>query len=343
MANALLQLILSVVIVLSVNTIAFRYNILIYSPNLNHKEKFKNKVINSGGSVLFIYFITINIFELQTMNLYYLLFIMSVFLVGILSDFKNISANIRLFIIFITTLVFVVLSDTLLLNLKFDVINNLLKNYFSISILFTTLCIVILINGINFIDGVHGLAIFYSITVLFLLNYFLNYVLGIEPHIESGVTLLPILFILFLFNINEKLFFGDSGSYLIGCILAIYIIRITNIDEYSYPYLYANFLIYPAFEVFFSIFRKISINKSPYGPDNKHLHQLLQDFFLRKNFNLTKAKVISGISINISVIIFSMIAISFYENKYFLILNIFTFAIFYCGLYILLNQNSKKN
>ena len=128
-----------------------------------------------------------------------------------------------------------------------------------------------------------------------------------------------------------------------GCILAIYIIRITNIDEYSYPYLYANFLIYPAFEVFFSIFRKISINKSPYGPDNQHLHQLLQGFFVRKNVNLKKAKIISGISINISVIIFSMIAISFYENKYFLILNIFSFAIFYCSTYLLLNKNSKKN
>tara|TARA_B100000795_G_C22770058_1_gene427481 strand:+ start:61 stop:1092 length:1032 start_codon:yes stop_codon:yes gene_type:complete len=342
-ANALLQLILSVVIVLTVNAIGFKYNILIYLPSLDHKEKFKNKVVNTGGLVLFIYFIIINFFELQNIDFYYSFFITSVFLIGILSDLRNINANIRLFLISIITLIFVVLSNNLLLDLQFDVMNNLLKNYFPISILFTTLCIVILINGINFIDGVHGLAIFYSMTVLFLLNYFIYYVLGIDPYIESGIALLPILFILFIFNINEKLFFGDSGSYLMGCILAIYIIRITNIDEYSYPYLYANFLIYPAFEVFFSIFRKISINKSPYGPDNQHLHQLLQGFFVRKNVNLKKAKIISGISINISVIIFSMIAISFYENKYFLILNIFSFAIFYCSAYLLLNKNSKKN
>ena len=343
MANALLQLIMSVVIVLTVNTVGFKYNILIYSPNLKHKEKFKSKIINSGGMALFIYFLVINMFELQAINPYYLLFIISVFLVGILSDLKNISASIRLLIIVITTIIFVVLSDTLLINLKFDFTNNLLKNYFLISVLFTTLCIVILINGINFIDGVHGLAIFYCFTVLLLLNYFIYFVVGIDTYVESGVALLPMLFILFLFNINEKLFFGDSGSYLVGCILAIYIIRITNIAEYAYPYLYANFLIYPAFEVFFSIFRKILINKNPYRPDKKHLHQLLQDFFVRKNFNLSKAKVISGISINILVIIFGIIAISFYENKYFLILNIFIFAIFYCGSYLLLSRNIKIN
>ena len=91
MANALLQLILSVVIVLTVNTIGFKYNILIYSPNLNHKEKFKSKVINSGGLALFIYFLVINMFELQTINPYYLLFILSVFFVGTLSDIKNIN------------------------------------------------------------------------------------------------------------------------------------------------------------------------------------------------------------------------------------------------------------
>ena len=69
-----------------------------------------------------------------------------------------------------------VYTKSFIIDLKFDILNNLFLNYEIIAILFTSVCIVILINGINFIDGVHGMVLLYSIIVLSLLNYFIFYI-----------------------------------------------------------------------------------------------------------------------------------------------------------------------
>ena len=75
--------------------------------------------------------------------------------------------------------------------------------------------------------------------------------------------------------------------------------KINQFKGYSYPYFYANLLIYPAYEFFFSIIRKIINKKGPYQPDQKHLHHLIQRIYqLKYNYNLTKSKIYSAISIN---------------------------------------------
>ena len=64
----------------------------------------------------------------------------------------------------------------------------------------------ILINGLNFIDGVHGLVLLYGILILIILNYFVYYKLDFENPLESGLIIIPILSILLIFNLNEKNF-----------------------------------------------------------------------------------------------------------------------------------------
>ena len=59
------------------------------------------------------------------------------------------------------------------------------------------------------------------------------------------------------------------------------IIDQTNIEKMSNPYLYANLLIYPSFEIFFSIFRKLLFKNNPLKPDQEHLHQLLLLYYLK--------------------------------------------------------------
>ena len=100
--------------------------------------------------------------------------------------------------------------------MSFKIINNLFKDYPFFSIFFTSLCLVILINGLNFIDGVHGLTLLYGILVLAILNYFIYFKLGLENAPETGLLILPILLILLINNFSEKIFFGDSGSYVLG-------------------------------------------------------------------------------------------------------------------------------
>ena len=151
-----------------------------------------------------------------------------------------------------------------------------------------------------------------------------------------------LILILLIYNLSEKIFFGDSGSYVLGAIIGLYIIQLSNLDGYSYPYFYANLLIYPAFEVFFSMMRKIFNKKGPYQPDKKHLHHLIQKFYqIKYHYDLTSSKILCAISINLFILIFNLVSINFYQNKYILLSNIFIFIIFYTFVYFLLNKELK--
>ena len=66
------------------------------------------------------------------------------------------------------------------------------------------------------------------------------------------------------------------------------------------PYFIVNIFWYPAFEILFSLIRKIKSKYSPLMPDASHLHQLLF-FYFQKKINLRKSILnsITGVSINI--------------------------------------------
>tara|TARA_B100001939_G_C16931091_1_gene613930 strand:- start:1100 stop:2131 length:1032 start_codon:yes stop_codon:yes gene_type:complete len=343
MNYALLLCIFSILIVIVVNFLSSNFKILIYKPNLIHKEKFENKIYNTGGLIFFLYLIILYLINDDFYDFNSFLFLTLTFSIGFFSDIReNFNANLRLIFISLCSVIYIIVSNNLILDLKFNIINDLFANYPIFSIFFTSICLVILINGLNFIDGVHGLVLLYGILILIILNYFVYYKLDFENSLESGLIIIPILSILLIFNLNEKIFFGDAGSYLLGAIIGLYIIKLTNSKGYSHPYFYANLLIYPAYEVFFSILRKIINKKGPYQPDQKHLHHLIQRIYqLKYNYNLTKSKIYSAISVNFFILLFNLISISFYQNKYILISNIFIFMIFYTFVYFHLNKKLK--
>lgn len=343
MIYALLFFIFSILIVILINFLSSYFKILIYKPNLNHKEKFNNTIFNTGGLIFFLYLIVLYLNHIKFNNLSEFLFLTLTFLIGFFSDIKkNFNANLRLLLIFLFSIVYIIISNNLILDLSFKIINNLFKDYPFFSIFFTSLCLVILINGLNFIDGVHGLTLLYGILVLSILNYFIYFKLGLENAPETGLLILPILLILLIYNFSEKIFFGDSGSYVLGAVIGLYVIKLSNLEGYSYPYFYANLLIYPAFEVFFSIVRKIIKKKGPYKPDKNHLHHLIQQFYqIKYNYSLTNSKILCAISINLFILLFNLISINFYQNKYILISNIFIFVIFYTFIYLVLSKVIK--
>ncbi len=343
MKYGLLFFIFSIFITILINFLSSYFKLLIYKPNSSHKEKFNNTIHNTGGIIFFLYLIAIYLINNEFTDLYSFLFLTLIFLIGFFSDIKkDFNPNIRLLLISLFSIIYVILSNNLIYDLKFNFLNNLFVNYPLLSIFFTSLCIIILINGVNFIDGVHGLTLLYGIMVLAILNYFIFFKLDQENIVQSGLIILPILSVLLIYNFFEKIFFGDSGSYLLGSVIGLYVLKLSNSEGYSYPYFYANLLIYPAFEVLFSILRKSINKKGPYEPDQMHLHHLIQKIYQNKlNFNLKNSKIFSAISINFLISIFFFISINFYQQKYILILNIFIFMIIYTFLYFLLIKKLK--
>lgn len=147
----------------------------------------------------------------------------------------------------------------------------------------TIFVIVAVINSINFIDGLDGLAI--TITILFILSFefFSN---SITPYNYLSQIILSALIPLYFFNFKKKnkIFLGDSGSLLLGGIISIYVIKIlTNnyiikpeFDMHKIIFVF-SILSYPIIDITRIFFHRLYNKKSPFQPDKNHIHHLINN------------------------------------------------------------------
>ena len=219
-----------------------------------------------------IFFFSTIILEIYTLNLFYL-FSLAILILGIFSDVKkNTSPILRLILQTLIILIAVYFFENTISVTKIHFLDRLLINeYFSI--IFATFCILILINGTNFIDGTNLIVSGYYLILAIILISFENFDYLYFFKIKILYLIIP-LFLIFILNSINKIYLGDSGSYLLGFIFGFELINFYNQSEVS-PFFIILLLWYPCFEMLFSIFRKLNFNKSPLRPDSKHFHQLL--------------------------------------------------------------------
>ena len=215
--------------------------------------------------------------------------------------------------------------------------NNTFRIFFSI------FCILIVINGYNFIDGVNTSLIGYCLIISLSLYYLdLN---GVEiSQIVDFYNLIPVLIALFILNFFNKLYLGDGGSYFLGLLFALCLINTYQINNNISPYFVVCLLWYPAFENLFSILRKKNLSRSPLDPDTNHLHQIIF-LYLKKNFNIKSIylNTATGMIINIYNLICIAIATQFYSHTKTQILIITFNIIVYLFLYRKLLHKKIKN
>jgi len=297
----------------------------------------KKNIPLSGGLLIFIF--SIFFFNIRSEYLYFFL----IFFIGLMSDLKYLkSAKIR-FILQVISISFLVVKFDLSINdLKIDYL-NLLLDYKIFSYVFFIFCILIVTNGTNFIDGLNGLVIGYYSIILFILFY-----LGLIDQITDTRQIIfnyLILFIfLFLFNLFNQLYLGDSGSYLIGFVFGALLILVYKNFSYFSPFFVVLLLWYPCFENLFSIIRKYRFNLSPLRADNKHLHHLLF-YFIKKKFDISSifANNSASILINLVNVIFIITGANFiYSSLIQIILILVLIMIYSLSYLILFNFRYKK-
>ena len=290
----------------------------------------KNNVPLSGGVILFIFSI---IFFIQKIELFYFLLI---FLIGILSDIKILkSAKVRFLLQGIVIFFLVINFNLYLSDIRVPLLNYLLE-YHIFSYIFFSFCLLIVTNGTNFIDGLNGLVINYYLFILILILNIevINEILNIKIFLLSYIILL---IYLLLFNYLNKLYLGDSGSYLLGVSMGSLLIFIYKEISFISPFFVVLLLWYPCFENLFSIIRKKRFNLSPLNADNKHLHHLLF-YYLNSNYNFTKifSNNMSSILINLVNFIFFIIGANYVNNSLIQIILIFTLILIYISTYFIL-------
>ena len=240
-------------------------------------------------------------------------------------------------------LLFVIFSNIFVESVRINIIDQLLENY-AFKLLFTSFCILILINGSNFIDGVNTLAIgYYLLVLLFISTIFL------ELNFKNSSLNINILYYLlfslgslFVLNLFNKLYLGDNGAYLVSVFVGVSLIYIAKNNIIISPYYILNLLWYPAYENLFSIIRKAKNSKSAFKPDNFHLHQLIFTFLKYKIKNFKIINSFTGCIINFfNFIIFFLATINYSSTKYQLLITCFSLIV-YNFLYLILKNYLKK-
>tara|TARA_X000001036_G_scaffold365519_1_gene350016 strand:- start:681 stop:1691 length:1011 start_codon:yes stop_codon:yes gene_type:complete len=271
-------------------------NILLNNTGQIHQSyNQKYQVPLSGGLVILIYIY----YNFEIFNLPLIFYLTIFFILGLFADLNLFKSPTLRFITQILLLIFFLIHlKVQIYDIRINWINDLLQ-YQYFNIFFVLLCFLVLINGTNFIDGNNGISIGYYLIIFFLIFKLINYEI-IVYDVNFFGSFLFVLTILLIFNLFNKLYIGDSGAYLLSVFSGYILIDIINQNQNLSPYFIVNIFWYPAFEILFSLIRKIKYKYSPLKPDTKHLHQLLF-FYYSKKIRLSKSVLNSftGLSVNI--------------------------------------------
>tara|TARA_B100000035_G_scaffold305943_1_gene307381 strand:- start:2486 stop:3523 length:1038 start_codon:yes stop_codon:yes gene_type:complete len=237
-----------------------------------------------GGLIIFITFYSYLFFFYKTNNYFTNLSILIpsiiIITVGSIEDFyNNIKPIVRFLVIFICSIFYCAITPELP-SIEVWKIGEIINDNSFLAILFFSLCMTALSNGMNMIDGMNGLSglTALSITIsLISLNFLFDInTIDIKILIIFAGTL--IVFLIFNFPFG-KIFLGDAGAYWVGWLLGAVVIKIFSNSQLN-SWAAVLMLFYPTMEVCFSTIRKLVDKKNPLLPDLKHLH--LKIFFILK-------------------------------------------------------------
>ncbi len=145
-----------------------------------------------------------------------------------------------------------------------------------LSLPFTVLWMVVIINAINLIDGIDGLASgasFFACVTMFILSYKANDLVSAFVLASLGGSILGFLF----FNSNPAMvFLGDSGSLLLGFILAAVSVRGSTKGATAFSILVSAMALgLPLLDTSLAVVRRMLTGKPLMGADQDHIHHRL--------------------------------------------------------------------
>jgi UDP-GlcNAc:undecaprenyl-phosphate GlcNAc-1-phosphate transferase len=266
-------------------------------------------------------------------------FIISTFVVGFLDDCRLIiNPFIKFSILIFSTTFFVIYYDLSIKSFGIELIDKI-KNFYIFSIILTVASIFIVTNGANLIDGFNGLLLINSIISLFsfaVTSYILNEFIIFQYCIFFIFTLIIPLLLNFP---KARIFMGDSGAYVCGVFLAIIGIKLSQNNQIS-PFYIGSLLSYFAIETVFSIIRKVFEKKSPFNPDNLHLHLILFSLLIKKR--IKHYSFLTTIYIIFINFIFFFISTLFFYDTFVTKILFISYLISYVLIYFFIRKKNFK-
>lgn len=230
-----------------------------------------NIKIHSGGYLFAISLINFYFFSYIFLNVNFelILFPLIAFIIGAIDDKFNINPFTRIFLFIILVLILINFNSDYNINfLIFD--NKIFKINPPFDLIFTCLCFLLLLNSINFADGINCLA------GLIFLFYFTYIGIKFNDYVYLYLIIIFSLFLFLIMNWKNKCFLGDAGVYLLSFLISQIIIL-------NYKSNYQNFnieeiflLLYlPGYDLLRLFFVRLLKKKNPFKGDKNHIHHLL--------------------------------------------------------------------
>jgi len=268
------------------------------------RKKHQGEVPTLGGISIFIsfsiglFFININLSEYQ--NIFLTLFL--ILMIGVFDDIWDLSAKLKL--LFHILAISFSINQTYLITSLGGIFGPIDIAMLPLTYAFTIFAIIGSMNAVNMSDGVDGLAALNSFFVFLVISFF-SYNSNEEFVFLLSSIFASLLFAFLLFNLTflglkNKIFLGDSGTTLIGFVICVLLIILSQGEKQAIKPVTALWIMaLPLIDTVAIIFRRIIKKRSPFSADREHLHH----FFMRLGFNDRKTLLtVTIISISLSAI-----------------------------------------
>lgn len=286
--------------------------------NPNHRSSHK-KITPTLGGVAFYYCLILAIFFLKGQDMYneaiYLVPAITIlFIIGLKDDLVVLSPLTKL-AAQIVAVSFILASDSFTIHSLHDFLGINDIPYF-VYLLIGGFLMVTIINAYNLIDGIDGLAAMVGIVIA--LMYMMIFYLSEEYFYSLLSIALAACLIGFLYynlSITKKIFMGDTGSLIVGFMIAMFTIKFLALNPSDYsaipfhldnaPLIAIGILIVPLFDTARVFTVRIANRKGPFSPDRNHTHHILVDYlklshrqasFMIASFNLVFVVLLISLS-----------------------------------------------
>lgn len=280
--------------------------------NPNARSSHKEKTPTLGGlsffvSLIFTLFL-LRPFDSDSVGINILSGVGVLFFVGLKDDLTGVNPSTKIIGQIIATLILFFGS-----GLKITTLNNFLGITdipYWFSILISCAIVMAIVNSYNLIDGINGSAAMVGIVIFSAFAYVFY---DAEMNFYFLLSLLSISFLLAFLRYNlsakKRVFMGDTGSMIVGFILAVLAIKFFALDTTSLEsavinpankvWVLLSIIFIPFFDTTRVFTTRIIRHGKPFKADRSHIHHVFIDYL---KLSHAKASILLA-SINLSVFI----------------------------------------
>lgn len=218
--------------------------------------------------------------------------------------------------------------------------------------------IVAVINALNLVDGIDGLAATVSI-IMFAAFGLVFFAVSNFFLFSVCIVLIGTLLAYLRFNLSptQKIFMGDTGSMILGFMLGVMAVSFMSLDPTdiaklpirgeNLPIVTGAILIIPFFDTIRVFLIRILKKKNPFKPDRSHIHHIIIDKFSishrKASFLLAISNFLVIVGISLLAMTTSNITLLIFFVGLLVMLTVFFFVINKSGWFIKIkNRNLKK-